>query len=59
MATKRHVRDLEGLEACRRREMRLLARAVSEVEVPRACGVSRQTAMARQRRLDGGPQDRP
>jgi transposase len=56
MATKRYQRDLKELEARRRRGMRMLARGVPQAEVARACGVSRQTAMTWQRRLDADPQ---
>lgn len=56
MATKRYQRDLKELEARRRRGMRMLARGVPQAEVARACGVSRQTAMTWQRRLDDDPQ---
>jgi transposase len=56
MATKRYKRDLKELETRRRRGMRMLARGMSQAEVARACGVSRQTAMTWQRRLEEDPQ---
>lgn len=38
-------RDLDGMEARRRKGMRLLARGVSQAEVARQCGVSRVSAL--------------
>lgn len=38
-------RDLEGMEARRRKGMGLLARGVSQAEVARQCGVSRVSAL--------------
>jgi transposase len=38
-------RDLEGMEARRRKGMGLLARGVSQAEVARECGVSRVSAL--------------
>ena len=43
MVTKRYKRDLQGLEARRRRGMRMLAGGAVQAEVARACEVSRQT----------------
>lgn len=56
MATKRYKRDLKELEARRRRGMRMLARGVTQAEVARVCGVTRQTAMTWARMLDEDPQ---
>lgn len=44
MATKRYKRDFNGLEARRRKGMRMLARGVAQAEVARELGVSRQTS---------------
>lgn len=44
MSTK-NKRDLEGMEARRRKGMRLLARGVSQAEVARQCDVSRVSAL--------------
>ena len=44
MSTKAR-RDLEGMEARRRKGMRLLARGVSQAEVARQCDVSRVSAL--------------
>ena len=43
MATKRYKRDFKGLEARRRKGMRMLARGVAQAEVARVLKVSRQT----------------
>ena len=51
MATRRYKRDFKELETRRRRGMRMLTRGVSQSEVARACGVSRQTAMTWSRML--------
>ena len=51
MATKRYKRDFKELESRRRRGMRMLSRGVSQAEVARSCGVSRQTAMSWARML--------
>lgn len=56
MATKRYKRDFKELESRRRRGMRMLARGVSQAEVARSCGVSRQTAMSWARMLEEDPQ---
>lgn len=44
MSTKTK-RDLDGMEARRRKGMRLLARGVAQAEVARQCGVSRVSAL--------------
>ncbi len=44
MSTKTR-RDLNGMEARRRKGMRLLARGVAQAEVARQCGVSRVSAL--------------
>jgi len=44
MATRRYGRDLDAMQARRRRGMRMLAKGVSQAEVARVCEVSRQTA---------------
>lgn len=44
MATKQYKRDFKELEARRRKGMRLLARGVSQANVARELGVSRQTS---------------
>lgn len=41
----RTKRDLDGMEARRRKGMRLLARGVAQAEVARQCGVSRVSAL--------------
>ena len=51
MATRRYKRDLRELELRRRKGMRMLARGVTQAEVARTCGVSRQTAMTWARML--------
>jgi transposase len=51
MATRRYKRDFKELEARRRRGMRMLARGLTQAEVARACGVTRQTAMTWARML--------
>jgi transposase len=52
MATKRYKRDFKELEKRRQRGMRLLARGISQAEVARTCGVSRQTTMSWARMLE-------
>lgn len=51
MATRRYKRDFKELETRRRRGMGMLKRGVSQSEVARVCGVSRQTAMTWSRML--------
>lgn len=51
MATKRCKRDFKALEARRRRGMQMLLRGVTQAEVARRCGVTRQTAMTWARML--------
>jgi transposase len=51
MATKRYKRDLKGLEARRRRAMRMLARGAMQADVARTCEVSRQTVSVWAQRL--------
>jgi hypothetical protein len=55
MATKRYKRNFKELETRRRHGMRLLARGVSQSDVARTCGVSRQTAMTWARLLPEDP----
>jgi transposase len=43
MATKRYKRDFKELEARRRKGMRMLARGITQAEVARGLGVSRET----------------
>jgi transposase len=56
MATKRYKRDLKGMEARRRRGMRMLQRGVAQADIARTLGVSRQAVSAWARRLADGPQ---
>lgn len=56
MATKRYKRDLKEMERRRRKGMRLLARGVTQAEVARLCGVTRQTAFTWSRMLAAEPQ---
>jgi transposase len=56
MGTKRYKRDFKELENRRHRGMRMLVRGVSQAEVARSCGVSRQTAMSWARMLEEDPQ---
>ncbi|QET02543.1 helix-turn-helix domain-containing protein [Cupriavidus pauculus] len=56
MAMKQYKRDLEGMEECRRDGMRMLARGVSQAEVARHLGVSRQAASSWAKKLAESPQ---
>lgn len=56
MATKRYKRDLQEMEARRRRGMRMLKRGIAQAEVARELGVSRQTASTWAWRLADDPQ---
>jgi transposase len=56
MATKRYQRDLKGMEARRRKGMRMLKRGVAQAEVARALGVSRQAASTWSGMLGSDPQ---
>ena len=51
MATKRYKRDFREMELRRRKGMRMLTRGVSQAEVGRALGVSRQTASSWAKRV--------
>lgn len=56
MTTKQYKRDLDGMEARRRKGMRMLALGVEQAEVARLLQVSRQTASTWARRLAEDPQ---
>lgn len=56
MAPRQYKRDLRELELRRRKGMRMLKRGVSQAEVARVCGVTRQTAMTWGRMLGEDPQ---
>jgi transposase-like protein len=46
MATERYRRDLKGMEARRRRGMRMLQRGVAQADIARTLGVGRQAVSA-------------
>ncbi|GAB4471046.1 MAG: hypothetical protein OHK0044_13960 [Burkholderiaceae bacterium] len=56
MATKRYKRDLQQMQARRRRGMRMLSGGMAQAEVARKLGVSRQTASTWARRVADDPQ---